>query len=116
MTRIPWSGRLISNPLSQQIARDHHTVHFRRALADAADARLPVPSLERKLLADAVSAMNLHRAIDHAPEHFARVQLRDRGFVARVFTAVGFPRALPGQPSRGAEFDLGIRQHPLNGL
>src|SRR2546430_13125845 len=51
-----------------------HTTLFRSA--DATDARLTVPSLERKLLAHPIAAMNLHRAIDDATEHFARIQLR----------------------------------------
>jgi hypothetical protein len=59
--------------LSQQVACDDHPMHFRGAFADATDARLAIPALERKFLAHAVTAVNLHRAIDHAAEHLARI-------------------------------------------
>src|SRR5579872_7621277 len=62
---------------AQQVARDHHPMHFRGAFADPADARLAVPSLERKLLAHAVTAMDLHRAINHAAERLTGVEFRD---------------------------------------
>src|SRR5690349_7190631 len=88
-------------------------MHLAGTFADSADARLAIPSLDRKFLADAVTAMNLHRAIDHAAEHLTRIELCDRRLGAKVLTAVGLPRALPRQPSRGAQLDLRIREHPL---
>jgi hypothetical protein len=39
--------------------------------ADPPDARLPVPTLERKLFSDAVATMDLHSGIDDAAEDFA---------------------------------------------
>src|SRR5580700_1795221 len=88
-------------------------MHFAGTFADSADSRLAVPSLDRKLLADAVPAMNLHRTIDHAAEHLARIELRDRRLGAKVLAAVGLPRAFPRQPPRRAQLDLRIREHPL---
>src|SRR6266851_3274530 len=129
ITRIPSSGRPIelssSSPprrrrhrarSAQQVARDHHPMHFRGAFADPADARLAVPSLERKLLAHAIAAVDLHRAVDHAPQRLARIQFRDRRFHPRVLAAVGLPRAVPGKPSGRAQLDLGVREHPLDRL
>src|ERR1700679_1231333 len=91
-------------------------MHFAGAFADSADARLAVPSLDRKLLADAVAAMNLHGAIDHAAKHFARIELCDRRLDAAVLAAVSLPRAFPCQPSRRAQLDFRIREHPLDSL
>src|SRR5438309_361609 len=91
-------------------------MHFRRAFADAADARLAVPSLEREFLADTVAAVDLHRAVDYAAEHLTRIKLGNRGFHPGVLLAVGLPRTFPGKPARGPQFDLGVRQHPLDRL
>src|SRR5271155_4756565 len=91
-------------------------MHLRWSFADTADACLAVPSLERQFLADAVTAVNLHGAIDHAAEHLAGIQLRNRCLGAEVLAAVGLPRAVPGQPSRGPQLDLRIRKHPLDRL
>src|SRR5208282_471294 len=101
---------------AKEIASDNHPMHLRWSLTDAADARLAVPSLERQFLADAVTAVNLHGAIDHAAEHFARIQLRNRCLGAEVLATISLPRAVPREPSRGAQLDLGICKHPLNRL
>ena len=60
--------------------------------------------------------MNLHGTIDHAAEHLARIELRDRRLGAKVFATVGLPRAFPRQPPRRAQLDLRIREHPLYSL
>src|SRR5271155_584596 len=91
-------------------------MHFAGAFADSADSRLAMPALDWKFLADAVAAVDLHGAIDHAAEHLARIELRDRRLGAEVLAAVGLPRALPRQPSRRAQLDLRIREHPLDSL
>src|SRR5258705_1702935 len=91
-------------------------MYFARAFADSADARLAIPSLDRKFFAHAVAAVNLHGAIDDSAQHFARVELRDRGLGAEILAAIGLPRALPGEPSGGAQLDFRIREHPLNSL
>src|SRR2546428_13758815 len=74
----------ISSGSAEQRARDHHAVHFGRALADAPHARLTVPAVERKLLAHAVAAVGLDRGVHVAPEHLARVEPDDRHLNARV--------------------------------
>src|SRR5579862_7338086 len=89
---------------------------FAGAFADSADAGLAVPSFDREFFADAVAAVNLHGAIDYAAEDFARIELCDRRLGAEVLAAIGFPRALPREPSRGAEFDFRVGEHPLDGL
>src|SRR5208283_790999 len=110
-------GRLIAPLLvrssSQKRAGDHHSMHFARAFADPADSRLAVPALDGELLADAVAAVNLHGAIDHAAEHFARIELCDRRLGAEILAAIGLPRSFPRQPPRRAQLDLRIREHPL---
>src|SRR2546426_1172934 len=79
------SGRTVSvivtsfPPLAEKRTGDHHAVHFGRALADAAHSGLAVPALEGELLADAVAAVDLHRGVDHASEHLARIELSDGG-------------------------------------
>src|SRR5260370_17335169 len=94
----------------------HNADLFGWALADAAHAGLAVPALEREFLADAVAAVDLHRGVDHASEDLARIELGNGGLDPRVLAAVGLPRALPGQPARRAQLDLGVRQHPLDRL
>src|SRR6266436_1479252 len=91
-------------------------MHFAWAFADSADARLAIPSFDWELFADAVAAVNLHRAIDDSAQHFARVELRDRRLGAEILAAIGFPCALPREPSGGAEFNFRIGEHPLNSL
>ena len=91
-------------------------MHLRRALADAPHPGLAVPALQRKLLRHAVAAVDLHGRVDDAPEHLARVELGDRGLDTGVLAAVGLPGALPDEPAAGADLDLGVGQHPLNGL
>jgi hypothetical protein len=49
-----------------------HPVNLRRPFADSPNARLPVPTLERKLLGDAVATVDLHSGIDDAAEDLAR--------------------------------------------
>src|ERR1700722_1367011 len=107
------SGKLIVGYSSQKRSRDHHPMPLAGTFANSSDARLAIPSLDREFLADAVAAVNLHCAIDHAPEHFARVELRDRRLGAEILAAVRLPRAFPSQPSRRAQLDLRIREHPL---
>src|SRR5437588_11654960 len=102
--------------LPQQVARDYHPMNFRGTFADSADARLTVPSLKRKFLADTIAAVYLHRPVNHTAQYFARIELGYRGFHARILLAVGLPRTFPGKPARGTQFDLGIGDHPLNGL
>src|SRR6266851_2868283 len=84
--------------------------------SDAADARLPVPALERKFLGHAVAAVDLHRVVDHAPQDFRGVELGDRRLHARVLAAIRLPRAVPDQPARRPQLDLAVDQHPLDGL
>src|ERR1700735_411034 len=91
-------------------------MHFAGAFADSADSRLAVPALDWKFLADAVAAVNLHGAIDNAAEYLARIELRDRRLRAEILPAVGLPRPFPRQPSRRAQLDLRIREHPLDSL
>src|SRR5712675_2428538 len=91
-------------------------MYFARAFPDSADARLAIPSLDRKFFADAVAAVNLNSAIDDSAQHFARVEFRDRGLGAEILAAIGLPRTLPGEPSGGAQLDFRIREHPLNSL
>src|SRR5208282_5809780 len=91
-------------------------MHFAGAFADSTDSRLAIPALDWKFLADAVAAVDLHGAIDHAAEDLARIQLRDRRLGAEILAAVGLPRPFPRQPSRGAQLDLRIREHPLDSL
>src|SRR5262249_3574162 len=77
---------------------------------------LAIPAFQRELLGDTVTAVNLHGGVDHAPQHLARVELGDRRLDARILAAVGFPGALPDQPAARAQLDLGVGEHPLNGL
>src|SRR5262249_62085098 len=93
-------GRVL---LTEDGASDDHAVNLRGPLADAAHARLPVPALQRKLLAHPVAPVDLHGGVDDAAEHLARVELGDGGLDARVLTAVGLPRAFPDEPARGAD-------------
>jgi len=48
-------------------------VNLRRSFADPPNARLAIPTLERKLFGDAVATMDLHGGIDDAAEDLARV-------------------------------------------
>src|SRR5262245_29353121 len=95
---------------------DDHAVHLRGTLADPPHARLAVPPLEGELLGDAIPAVDLDGLVDDAAQDLARVELGDRGLDARVLPAVGLPRALPDQPAGGAQLDLGVGEHPLDGL
>src|SRR5262245_33330922 len=106
----------VPSGLAEERARDHHTVDLGRPLADASHARLAVPALERELFRHTVAAVDLHRRVDHAPEHLARVELGDRGLDPRVLAAVGLPGAVPDDPAARPQLDLGVGEHPLDGL
>ena len=85
-----------SQVAAQDLARDHHALHLARALADAADAHLAVPALERQVLGHAHAAMDLHRAVDHAAAAFRGGQLGDRGLDAEGQAARAPSRRPPG--------------------
>src|SRR5882724_3885530 len=106
------SAMVVPPGSAEERARDHHAVDLGRPLADTAHARFTVPALERKFLRDSVAAVDLHRGIDDAPEHLARVELRDRRLDPRVLPAVGLPGAVPDDPATRAQLDLGVGQHP----
>src|SRR5216683_232682 len=91
-------------------------MHFRGPFANSPDARLAIPSLNREFLADAVTAVNLHRAVDYAAQHFAGIQLGDRRLGAEILAAIGLPRALPREPSRRTQLNFRIGEHPLDRL
>src|SRR5258708_36732328 len=91
-------------------------MHFARPFADSTDARLAIPSLDRKFFAYAIAAVNLPREIDHPAQYFARVEFRNRCLRAEILAAIRLPRALPREPSRRAQLDFRIREHPLDSL
>src|ERR1043166_4696459 len=101
---------------AEQVARDHHAVNFRRALADALDAHLAVPALERHLARDAEPAEHLDAAVDHLAGDFGRVDLADRGIDLDVLPEIALPGGLIDQQPRGADLDLAGRDHPLDRL
>src|SRR5437016_3199385 len=84
---------------SEERARDDHAVHFRGALADATDTRLPVPALQGKLLGHAVPAVVRHAAVHPPPKPSAAMRLAAGRLPARLTAAVGLPGPLPTQPS-----------------
>src|SRR4029450_5322070 len=79
--------------LAQQLPGDDHAVHFRRALADAADTGLAVPALQREFLGHAVTAVDLHGGVDDATQHLARVELGDGGLQPPLSAALRLPAA-----------------------
>src|ERR1043165_8299833 len=101
---------------AEQIARDHHAVNFRRAFADALDAHLAVPALERHFARDAEPAEHLDAAVDHLAGDFGRVDLADRGIDLDVLPEVALPGGLIDQQPRGADLDLAVGNHPLDRL
>src|SRR5437764_14417210 len=81
-TSIDMSGLCFSRFLAlaaEQVARNHHAVHLGGTLADALDAHLAVPALERHLARNAEPAEHLDAAIDDLPGSFGGVHLADRG-------------------------------------
>src|SRR4029453_4706539 len=109
-------GPLVVGRSAEERAGDDHEVDLRRPLADSAHARLAVPALERELLRHAVGAVNLHGGVDDAPQHLARVELGHRRLDARVLAAVGLPGTVPDDVAARANLDLGVGEHPLDGL
>src|ERR1043165_4033136 len=101
---------------AEQIARDHHAVNFRRTFADALDAHLAMPALERHLARNAEPAEHLDAAIDHLAGDFGRVDLADRGIDLDVLPEIALPGGLIDQQPRGADLDLAVGDHPLDRL
>src|SRR5690349_1842255 len=62
--RTPLMQQKSTKRATQQVAREDEALHFARAFADAADAHLAVPALERQILGHAVAPMDLHGAVD----------------------------------------------------
>src|ERR1044072_3155249 len=110
---------MASSPLAlaaEQIARDHHAVNFGRAFADALDAHLAMPALERHFARDAEPAGHLAAAIDHLAGDFGGVHLADRRIDLDVLPEIALPGGLIDQQARGADLDLAVRDHPLDRL
>src|SRR5215471_10924546 len=101
---------------AQQVSREDEALHFARAFADAADAHLAVPALEREVLGHAVAAMNLHGAVDDAAAGSAGDELRHRRFAAEGLAALGLVRGLEREPQAGFDVDLVADDHPLDRL
>src|SRR6478735_4862444 len=113
-TSIDMSG--LSALTAEQVARHHHAVHLGRALADALDAHLAVPALERHLARDAKPAEHLDAAVDHLAGDFGGVDFANGGIDLDVLAEIAFPRRLIDEQARGAQLDLGVRDHPLDRL
>src|SRR5436309_10151511 len=76
---------------AEQIARDHHAVHFGGTFADALDAHLAMPALQRHFARDTEPAEHLDAAVDHLAGDFGRVDLADRGIDFDVLPEVALP-------------------------
>src|SRR5215470_12865520 len=109
--RPAWSSEVAA----QDLARDHHALHLARTLADAADAHLAIPPLERQVLGHAHAAVDLHGAVDDAAAALRRRELGDGGFGAEGQSAARLLGRLEREVTRGADVDLVVDQHPLNG-
>src|ERR1041384_4824401 len=101
---------------AEQGTRDHHPVHLGGALADALDAHLAVPALQRHLARNAEPAEHLDAAVDHFAGDLGRVDLGDRGIDLDVLPEIALPGRLIDKQARGAQLDLAIRNHPLDRL
>src|SRR4051794_31171 len=101
---------------AEQVARDHHAVHLGWPFADALDAHLAVPALERHLAREAEPAEHLDAAIDDLAGNFGGVHLADRGIDLDVLPEVALPGGLIDEQPRGAQLDLAISDHPLDRL
>src|ERR1043165_404109 len=91
---------------AEQVARDHHAVHFGGAFADALDAHLAVPAFERHLARHPEPAEHLDAAVDHLAGDLGGVDLADRGVDLDVLTEIALPGGLVDQEPRGAQLDL----------
>src|SRR5207247_898982 len=69
-----------------------------------------------EFLRNAVGAVDLHRGVDDAPQHLARVELGHRGLDSRILAAVGLPGAVPDEIAARPDLHLGVREHPLDRL
>src|SRR5207248_9758898 len=88
---------------ADEIARDHHAVHLGGTFADALDAHLAVPALQRHLARDAQPAEHLDTAVDHLAGDFGRVHLADRGVDLDVLPEIALPGGLVDEQARGAQ-------------
>src|SRR6185503_4051944 len=98
------------------IARDHHAVNFGRAFADALDAHLAMPALERHFARDAEPAEHLDAAIDHLAGDLGGVDLADRGIDLDVLAEITLPGGLIDEQACGTDLDLAVGDHPLDRL
>src|SRR5262249_54483165 len=110
------SGSSLLALSAEQIARDDHAMHFGRAFADAFDAHLAMPALERHLARDAEPAEHLDATVDHLAGDLGGVDLADRRIDLDVPAHVAFPGGLVDEQARGAQLDLAVRDHPLDRL
>src|SRR6186997_18999 len=101
---------------AEQVARDHHAMHLGRALADALDAHLAIPALQRHLARNAKPPEHLDAAVDHLAGDFGGVDLANRGIDLDVLSEVALPGGLVDKEPRGAQLDLRVRDHPLDRL
>src|ERR1051325_4351401 len=101
---------------AEQVARDHHAVHLGGAFADALDAHLAIPALQRHLARQPKPAEHLDAAVDHLAGHLGGVDLTDRGIDLDVLPEVALPGRLIDEQPRSAQLDLRIGDHPLDRL
>src|SRR4051794_40448869 len=101
-----WSSEVAA----EDLARDHHALHLARALADAADAHLAVPALERQVLGHAHAAMDLHGPVDDAAAALRSRELGDRRLGAERQSAARLLGRLEREVAGGADIDLVVDQ------
>src|SRR3954462_15469541 len=103
-TRIPASGRASSasslsaassvtalslEAAADEIPRHDDALDLTGAFADAPDAQLAVPPLERQILGHPRPAMDLHRPVDDTAGRLRRDQFGHGGFGTELLAAVG---------------------------
>src|SRR3954464_9054718 len=79
ISKIAQAVSIVHAPATQKVTRHDHAVHFGRSLADALDAQLAVPALQRKLPGHAEPAEDLDTTVHHPPCRLGRVDLGDGG-------------------------------------
>ncbi len=84
--------------------------------ADAANAHLAVPALQGEVLGHAIAAVDLDRAVDDPAPALAGQQLGHRRLGAERLAAGGLAGGGEDRPTRRADVDFVVHDHPLNRL
>src|SRR6188472_2712511 len=102
--------------LQPEVLGDHHPLHLVRALADLEDLLVAVEAGDRKLVHEAVTAVDLESLVDDAVRELAGVELRHRRLERERAASVLEPCRLEDELASRLDLDRHVGELERDGL